>query len=337
LDGEGKRKRKTVYGTTKRDVQDKLDELRGSARVGVVPDSQMRVGVLLEQWLKATAAKRSDRTEEEWQSVVRKHLKPRLGGVWLDHLSALHVSGLYAELAADKVGAHRIRTVADVLGVALNYAVMMRLIQANPAAVEEPKKPKREMLFLDDAQGKALLAAAPGAAVGPLVTVAVATGCRQGELLALGWEDFDPRAGTLSVSKSLAQTKVGPVVKELKTDSSRRKITLPPFAAKVLTDVKAGAMKNGLLAAPVFCTRTGNHLHKKNVLRAFKSLVKRVNKVMLAEREKRKNDGAGCDEPKLIPDGIRFHDLRHTHASFLLSRGCSLRAVASGSGTPTPR
>src|SRR5262249_59670143 len=65
-DAEGKRKRKTVYGTTKKEVQEKLDELRPAARAGTVGISGMTVAVLLEQWLKASQGTRAVRTSEEW-------------------------------------------------------------------------------------------------------------------------------------------------------------------------------------------------------------------------------------------------------------------------------
>jgi integrase len=84
-------------------------------------------------------------------------------------------------------------------------------------------------------------------------------------------------------------------------------------------------MKAELLYAPVFCSRTGNYLNKNNVLRAFRAVVAKVNK-KLAEME-----GA-----KLIPDDVRFHDLRHTVASILLSSGHSLRAVSQRLGHSNP-
>ena len=79
--------------------------------------------------------------------------------------------------------------------------------------------------------------------------------------------------------------------------------------------------KVGLLSSSVFCTRTGNYLNKNNVLRAFRTVIVKVNK-KLAETE-----GA-----KLIPEGVRFPDLRHSVASILLSSGHSLRAVSQRLG-----
>ena len=233
-DGEGKRIRKTVYGSTKGDVQTKLDELRAEARTGNLPDaSSLTVGQLLDRWLASDEQKSATRTHEE-RERLKNHLKPRLGGVKLAKLNALHIEGLYADTARDKVGPFAIRSAADVLSIALNEAVRLRLIRSNPAAaVKKPTTPKREMLCLNDAQAKAVLAA----------TTSGPTGCRQGELLALAWEDIDLKVGTLTVRRSLTQTKAGFVTKEPKTNASRRTLTLPAFVVEALTSLKAARTK----------------------------------------------------------------------------------------------
>jgi len=332
IDGNGKRKRRTVYGATKGEVLDKLDELRREARVGGLPGaSGMKVGMLLDQWLNVTKAKIGVRSHEERERIVRVHLRPRLGGVRLDKLTTLHIEGLYADMHRDGVGAFAIRSAADQLGIVLNYAVRMKLIPANPAAaVAKPKLPKRDMLFLDGGQAHRLLAAGQGAAVGPLVALALGSGMRQGELLALGWEDIDLKAGTVTVRRSLAQTKAGFVLKEPKTAASRRTVTLPGFAVDALAAHRTAMFKAELIASPVFCTRTGGYLNKKNVLRAFRALVTKANKATAAADTK-----AGT-ETKLIPAKLRFHDLRHSVASLLLSKGHSLRAVSQRLGHANP-
>lgn len=345
-DGAGRRIRKTVYGGTKGEVAEKLDNLRTEARAGNLPDAgALTVGQMLDRWLASDKQKTAARTQEERERVVRNHLKPRLGGVKLVKLNALHVEGLYADMARDGKGAFTIRAAADLLSIALNHAVRLKLIRANPAtAVKKPKTPKREMVCLTDAQAKAVLAAADGAPVGPLVITALGTGCRQGELLALMWEDIDLRAGTLIVRRSLAQTQTGFIVKEPKTTASRRTITLPGFVVDALTTLKSARMKAGLLGGSVFCTRTGGHLDKKNVLRAFRGVVAKANANMngkpAAQQAGQDHHTAGTaghdDGVKLIPEKVRFHDLRHTVASLLLSKGHSLKAVSQRLGHANP-
>jgi integrase len=89
-----------------------------------------------------------------------------------------------------------------------------------------------------------------------------------------------------------------------------------------LTAAQAQLLLN-VADAPLFCTRTGGHLDTKNVLRAFRTIVRRASAAL---------DAAGQDDAKPILDGFRFHDLRHTVASLLLSVGHSLRAVAQRLG-----
>ena len=105
------------------------------------------------------------------------------------------------------------------------------------------------------------------------------------------------------------------MLKEPKTGASRRKVVLPVFAVAAPTAHKAAMAKAGLLAAPVFSTRTVNYIHKRNVLRSPRSVVKRANGAG--------RTAAGGDEPRLIPERLKFHSLRHTVASLLLSTGHS--------------
>lgn len=340
FDGEGKRIRRTVYGNTKAEVQKKLDSLRTEVRTGNLPEAgSLTVGQLLDRWLTSDEQKSATRTHEERERLIKNHLKPRLGGVKLSKLNALHVEGLYADMVRDKVGPFAIRSAADVLSIALNAAVRLKLISSNPAAaVKKPKTPKREMLCLNDAQAKTVLAAAASAPIGPLVVAALGTGCRQGELLALTWEDVDLKNGTLTVRRSLAQTKAGFVTKEPKTSASRRTLTLPGFVVEALTALQALRLKAGLLDKPVFCTRNGGYLCKKNVLRAFRGVVAKANKGIRSAAEAAQDDAMADGEGgvKPISEKVRFHDLRHTVASLLLSKGHSLKAVSQRLGHANP-
>jgi integrase len=332
-DGNGRRKRRTVYGETKKEVQDKLDALRGDVRAGNLPEAaKLTVGQLLDRWLESNRPRMGVRTYEEREKTVATHVKPRLGGIRLSALTSLHVESFYADLRNDGVAPWPIRHAANALGAALNYACRLKppLISRNPAAgVAKPSEPKREMVCLTQEQARHLLLSSGGRVVYPLLAVAVGTGCRQGEILALVWDDIDLRKGTLTVRRSLSETRQGFILKEPKTAAGRRTVTLPDFTVEALVAHKAAALKAGLTGAPVFCSRTGNHLFKRNLLRAFWAAVKGANAL------------AGKPPPeeaelKAIPAGLRFHDLRHSSASILLSQGQSLRAVSQRLGHSNP-
>jgi integrase len=343
-DSDGKRQRIVVAGTTKREALDHLAEKKAEARVGNLPDAGgLTVGQLLERWLESSKANTETRTFEERRRIVKNHLRPRMGGVKLSKVNALHVESLYADMARDGVGPTTIRHAASVLGVAFSHACNLKLIPYSPvAAIKKTKAPKRHMLFLTAEQVKVLLAAATGQPCYSLIVLALATGCRQGELLALTWEDIDLVKATLTVRRSLAQTDGGFEVKEPKTAASRRTITLPDLAVSVLTAHKADALKAGLLDAPMFCTRSGNWLLKRNVLRALRAVIRRANtpegKINKGGRPKQGQEKQKevVELLKLIPAKLRFHDLRHTVASVLLSQGQSVRAVSQRLGHSNP-
>jgi len=311
-------------------VLDELDRLRTDARVGSLPDAGgMTVGQLLDRWLQSSKSPTETRAFEERERVVKNHLCPRLGGMKLAKFTALHIEGLYADMGREGVGASTIRHAADMLGVALSHACKLKLIPFNPvAAVSKPKEPTREMLFLTPELVKILLDAARDQRCYPLLVLALATGCRQGELLVLTWEDIDLQNGSLTVRRSLAQTNHGFEVKEPKTAASRRTIALPDLAVRVLTQHKAAMMKAGRLSFPVFCTRDGGYLLKRNVLRSLRAVIRRANtppgKINKGGRPKKgeKPRPKESFEPlKLIPAKLRFHDLRRIVASILLSQG----------------
>jgi integrase len=119
------------------------------------------------------------------------------------------------------------------------------------------------------------------------------------------------------VQRSLAQVGGRFVVKEPKSKRSRRTVQLPKFALDALHEHRKKMLAEGNAAAPVFCTRTGNYVGKSNFIRqSFKPVLRRASQ---------QAGGAA------LPD-IRFHDLRHTHATGLLARGHSLKAVSQRLG-----
>ncbi|MBY0460096.1 MAG: site-specific integrase [Gemmataceae bacterium] len=156
-----------------------------------------------------------------------------------------------------------------------------------------------------------------------LFALALGAGMRQGELLALQWGDIDFEKGSVEVKRSLSQVGKEFIVKEPKSKAGRRSVLLPPFVVSALRDHRAAALKAVQIACPVFCTRTGTFTSKNNFVRqVFRPLVKKANAAARTEAA-----GRGT-EPDLIPEDIRFHDLRHTHASHLIAAGHSIKAVS---------
>jgi integrase len=127
------------------------------------------------------------------------------------------------------VGATTVRHAGNVLGVAFTYARNLKPIPFNPvASIKKTKAPKRQMLFLTSEEVKVLLEAAKGRPCYPLVVRALATGCRQGELLALTWDDVDLAKGMLTVRRSLAQTEGGSRSRSRRRRRAGARLLSPP-------------------------------------------------------------------------------------------------------------
>lgn len=327
---EGKRLRKTAYATTKGEVAEELRKLQTEHDAGrLVEVEQLTTGEYLTRWLNNTAKNTVGlQTWERYRQLVELHLVPIIGGVKLSKLAPLHVEQCYATMAKgtdkmDPASASTRKSAGVILSIALKHAVRIKLIPHNPAAdVAKAKPAEREMQFMNQPQARQFLERAKGQQLLPLFTTAFGTGARQGELLGLQWPDVDFEKGSLEIKRSLAWVKGEPILKEPKSKAGKRTITLPPFVLTALRGHREAMLKAGHIAHPVFCTRTGSYLDKKNVLRSFRNVVKKAN---VAAKKKATATNA---EPGLIPETIRFHDIRHTHASQLIAAGHSIKAVS---------
>jgi integrase len=149
---------------------------------------------------------------------------------------------------------------------------------------------------------------------------------RQGELLGLQWPEINFEQGNVSVCRTLGSVGNRFILKEPKSKRSRRTINLPSFALNALQEHRHAMLKEGNIGAHVFCTKTGRPISKSNLTRqVFKPILKSANAAAAKMAEKLNT------QPALLP-AIRFHDLRHTHATTLLARGHSIKAVSQRLG-----
>ncbi len=206
-----------------------------------------------------------------------------------------------------------------VLHLALEKAVRWNLVPRNVCeAVDPPRKARYEFHPLNEEQIQQFLKAASGHRLEALFVLSLASGMRKGELMALKWQDINFSAGTLQVRRVLTHMpaklngKGGYVEAEPKTEKSRRSIVIAPFALEMLRHHRACQLEAKLKAGPawkendlVFCSSVGGHLHtSRDVFTQFKKLLAQAG----------------------LPD-IRFHDLRHTSATILLSLGIHPKVV----------
>jgi integrase len=310
-DEAGRRRRRTVYGKTKREALEKLQQARGTLGAGNLDAGRLTLGEYLGRWLETTRTTVEPNTHGYYERHVRMLIRPHLGDVRLAKLGPFHVEQWYATLERAEVSAAVRKKAGETLRTALRQAVRLRLIAANPAAdVVKPKATRPEMKVLDPDQVARFLDAARGDRHHALYVLALDSGMRQGELFALRWEDVDFDAGTVLVRRSLEVVGAKLRAKEPKTKSSRRRITLSRETLDALHEHRKRMLVEGHGAGPVFCDTDGGWLRRQNVTRrSFLPLV------------------AAAGLP-----AIRFHDLRHTCATLLLLAGVNPKLISERLG-----
>jgi len=315
-------KRKVFYGKTKKEARDKMNNALYEQQKGTLPTtSKQTVAQFLDHWLENTQkASVRPRTYERYEEVIRLHINPAIGRHQLQKLTAQHIEVFYAKKLEQGLSPRTVNTFHNILHKALDKARKLSLVAVNVSElVDRPRVEETEINPLSLEQIKALLVVTQGHPLEALLTLALATGMRRGELLGLKWKDIDFEKGTLQVrrimsrvpSKLKTEERKGYVEAATKTKRSRRSIVVVPFALEALrrhqehqqaTKEKATRwVENDL----VFRTSVGTPLHPdNNIFVPFKELLKEA----------------------MLPN-IRFHDLRHSAATLLLSEGVHPKIV----------
>jgi integrase len=310
----GRRARKVVYGPTRAEVQERVRQMVETVRQGVAPGRSQRLEEFLLTWLQAIEGTIRPSTFISYSGIVRKHLVPTLGRIYLERLSIQDVAFLMSQKRSEGLSPRTSQYILFILRNALNKAVRWGAVNRNVARlVDPPRVAQREVKVLASDEAMGLIAAARQDRLEALWVLALSTGLRRGELLGLTWDDVDLERRQLRVRKALQRiTGKGLVLSETKTRRGRRSIVLPIGAVEALRRHLARQEEDRLLAASswtetnfVFKARSGAALDADNLVRrSFAHLL----------------DSAGLPH-------IRFHDLRHSCASLLLAQGVAPRVV----------
>ena len=204
-----------------------------------------------------------------------------------------------------------VRYAYAVVRIALGRALKSGRVVRNVATlVDPPARNRREPKPLTAEQARALLSATADDRLGPLWAVAIATGLRQGELLALRWQDVDFEGATLTVRHTLHRGTRE--LAEPKTERARRTLRLGADALATLREHRRRQLEERIAAGPrwrddgmVFASGIGTPLDARNVTRALADALRRTG---------------------LPPQ--RFHDLRHAYTTLLLEAGEDLAVVS---------
>jgi len=340
---DGKRQRKFYFGATRGAVSEKLKvALRDLQQGKPLPNERRTVAQFLDAWLKDVAKPRlRPSTYESYERMIRLHIIPALGRLPLAKLApqtvqawlnAQQSSGRVVQPAKEGAAAvepdqeqapavEPMRTLSPrtvqylraILRTALRSAEKWGMVARNVAMLTDaPRSQRREIHPLTPDQARAFLVSIAGHRLYAVFAVAIACGLRRGEILGLRWSDVDLDASRLRVEQAMSRDEDGKrVFVEPKSERSRRTIAVPSVIVDALKAHRKGQLEERLVAGGqwrdnglVFTNRTGGPLDEWKLGDQLHAMLK------------------AAELPR-----VRFHDLRHSCASFLLAQGVAPRAI----------
>ena len=308
-------KRPVIYGRTRSEVAEKLNQALSARSNGLTLDAgRLTVGEYLDRWLEdcvkplVDAGKMAHSSYVRYAGLVRNHITPSLGHRKLKTLSRAEIRKLYND-KGNTLSPRSVDYLHVTLQKALSQAVRDELIPRNVATGERPRssRQRQEIKALSPTQVRALLSGASGERNEALYEVAVHTGLRQGELLGLKWADIDLAASRLSVRRALKVTNHGLNFGPPKNNASRRSVPLSKTAAAALRAHRTRQNEERLRLGElwqdhdlVFPNRVGKPMDHGNLYdREYKPLLR----------------SAGLGD-----EGFTFQSLRHTFATELFNQ-----------------
>ncbi len=276
----------------------KLQQAQIEQKQGIIATGpQQTIKQFLEYWLEDVhrVTIRAG-TYEVYRIILDNHLIPELGHIKLQRLTTQQVQSFYMKKLKEGFSSERVRTIHAVLHKALSHAKRIRLVGSNVCDdVEElPRQAQQEMQPLTPEQAQVLLQKVREHRLEALLTLALTTGMRKGEILALRWQDIDLQKGDLQIRRTVNYRGRGRFIEgDPKTEKSKRKIVLPQFVVETFKRHRL-----------VFSNKRGGFIVPMTLSNHFFQLLEEAG----------------------LPH-IRFHDLRHSAATLLLSLGVPAKVV----------
>lgn len=279
-----------------------------------------------EGWLKRASVDLSAQSLERYKQIIDHQLRPHIGNVRLQDLTTARAETMLADLrSGDRPIAPRTaRQVLMLLNRIIRSAVKDRLMLRNilDDIDDRPKAPKKRVTPLTPEQVQEVIAALEGKKIRLPVLIALYSGMRRGEILALKWNDLDLDAATIRVDESVEETKEhGRRVKTPKTDSGNRDISIGPGLVSELRSYRQWKlerrMRLGLGRMPddalLFTSPQGEPVSPNGLSEGWNLFAKSIGL-----------------------KGATFHTLRHTHASHLIRQGVDIVTVSRRLGHSSP-
>lgn len=316
------RKRVTGHGfRTKKEAEiamkQKYDEL---LRGDYVEPSKMTCSQYLNDWMKHKQ-NLGRSTRMNYESNIKHHIVPAIGALKISELTPLLLQNFISDMRSKGLSEGTVKKIYNIIHTSLNQAVKLNLIPKNPASyIDKPKVKHEEMKVWTVDQVKQFIRVG-GEKQGDSDTVkyrhflacliALHTGMRQGEILGLRWKDIDFESKLLRIQQILEHDGKG-FKSGAKSKAGNRTINLPDDLVEALKERRLQQEQEKEHAQELYqdldlviCTKVGTQVPPSDLYQVWKRLIQKAG----------------------LPH-IRFHDIRHTHASILLMQGVHPKVVS---------
>lgn len=312
--------KKVFYGTGIKEANSKADEYMNKIENGLIVNfDNVTINDLMHSWLfdfLHNSSKIKPSTFQRYEGIYRNYIKESsIAGVKLSSINSIKLQNFYNELSKKNYSYTQINTLNTVLKVFFNWCIDNDCLLKNPCLKVNIKGNKTDIInnskksleILSENEIKIIKEYIKGTEYEILILLDMATGLRQGELLALDWEHIDLKKKELSIDKSVKEVytydddihkHIETIVQTPKTLTSFRTVPIPDELINMLNNIEN---KTGIL----FADENGNYLKAKNISYQWKKILKECN----------------------IPHK-KFHSIRHTYASMLLKNGVDIQTVA---------
>ena len=316
----GKRRQKMKAGfATRKEAENALTKaLSEICRGSYVEQTKETVQEYFTKFLAMKRQNLRPGTVKTYKWLINYHIIPLLGQIQVSKLTPQHLVAMYDTLRVNKkLSPQSINHVHKIIHDGLATAVRHEVLSRNIASlVQPPKIPKTKMNVWTDEQLVEFLAYAKQYRYYMIILLAATCGLRRGEAIALRWIDVDLTKGTITVNQSYTRGEKGHIFQEPKTKAGIRTIALPQITIDALKRQKVLLAQDKLAAGPKYVdhglvsqTKNGSPISPYYFESRWLELVRK------------------SDLPK-----IRFHDLRHTHASLLLQQNVHPKVVSERLG-----
>jgi integrase len=255
------------------------------------------------------------RTFKDYEALLKLYIRPALGGRLIGTLSQIDIQNLYAQMFERGLSARTIEYANAFLRSAFRQAVRWKMLAEDPCGgVDLPRVKRKEMEALTVEECPRFLEVAETSEWFPLLALALTTGMRPSEYLALKWSDIDWQRGTASVCRTIQVAGAACTFDDTKRKRSRRIVKLQNFVLKALQNLreKPSSERKGNCSAArelIFVSPAGLPLKQRAVKREFQKLL-----AIAGVRS------------------VRLYDLRHTAATLGIAAGVSVKVISDQLG-----